>query len=1168
MDNTKIPKLSNSFSTGNGGGNFERHVQAVFLLALLVDGFSPILEMPIERLDFQGKRLGYDTDDLIVTSVGTDAPKILCQIKRDIRMTSGNDLFQEVINAAWSDFKKSLFRAGKDKIVLATGIITKDTVSSLRYIYDQAIHALDAEDFFTRIEQSNHTSEIVRSKFAVLKKKLTFANNGTVPDNSEIWCFCKSFVLLVFDVDYQSSVNKMLIDSLIKCQSSADTKNMWAELSEFAGECNQSAGSICLENIPEEIKELFDTTRLRQATMELNQQFVPTELWAVLSLIGTWNEKNKHDLKIVEQITGLTYDILEEKLHQLIIEQSPYISNKNGIWKTRNREILFQSCIGCFFDRTIECAFNLATEILKQKNKRFNQNNEFSQLIPETGAFQNSEFLREGLVQGLCMLSNCSTQLSACSDHIIESCSFRLIRDVFADCNWTRFASLYDILPLIAEINPKQYLKSLEEYILKSKAELINLFPRKGESALFSQNFIYGIIWSIEVLAWDEKYLVSCIRCLGELAEAQLSDGDNSAIVVDVIRNILLPWYPQTMASIDKQKSAVKALQVDMPDIGWAVIKSLLPSRSSMTGETQKPKYIVRNIPKDIDVSDKTVMSLFGYYASVAVALAADNEAKMEDLAEYIDYFDADTIEKYLSGILAVVRKWPDEEKFNLWNKLSDIKIRILISRKESGTPDTLLYKHLCSTIEELAPQEKRILYRRLYLSNFDEYMLNEEDDVVGEWHKKEAEKKAAVSDIYASYGIEAVEQFGIYVNSLYDVGYKLGQTILVEDMQDIMQKGYTQAISATFLHSIVQGFTKNNGAETLLSIGLKNYDIEFISDILSQLDLSNDLLNVVPQLLSDDGKLFWIKVRVPGVLRADNDIDFQYIIDELIGVKRAVAAINLCGHVYGDLPVPGEEVASMLKLAATTESAEELDSHSACLLIKKLQDTKEPDIEKLSEIEFIYLPWLDELSSVHPRALYCKIASDPDYFCELLRLSYKKRHEDILVANTQSISPELLKRLFQILFKFCVVPGTDWDGNFHEDVFTSWLNKVKTWARDNDRYEIAMQTIGNGLSYARTDDSGIICESAIIKVLNAADSMDIRRGYSLGLINQRGAHFVDPEGKEEQSLEEKYTKAADKVEHQGYSRYSELLREIAANYISEAEQNALEEKLYREEDS
>ena len=90
----EITKLSNSFSTGNGGGNFERYVQTVFLLTLLIDGFSPILERPITQLDFQGKHLGYDTDDLIITASGKSAPKILCQIKHDITITNSSRLFK------------------------------------------------------------------------------------------------------------------------------------------------------------------------------------------------------------------------------------------------------------------------------------------------------------------------------------------------------------------------------------------------------------------------------------------------------------------------------------------------------------------------------------------------------------------------------------------------------------------------------------------------------------------------------------------------------------------------------------------------------------------------------------------------------------------------------------------------------------------------------------------------------------------------------------------------------------------------------------------------------------------------------------------------------------------------------------------------------------------
>ena len=58
-----ISELSSAFSTGNSGATFEHNIQAVFLLTLLVDGFSPILEAPIDRIELQAKHLGYAIDD-------------------------------------------------------------------------------------------------------------------------------------------------------------------------------------------------------------------------------------------------------------------------------------------------------------------------------------------------------------------------------------------------------------------------------------------------------------------------------------------------------------------------------------------------------------------------------------------------------------------------------------------------------------------------------------------------------------------------------------------------------------------------------------------------------------------------------------------------------------------------------------------------------------------------------------------------------------------------------------------------------------------------------------------------------------------------------------------------------------------------------------------------
>ena len=62
-----------------------------------------------------------------------------------------------------------------------------------------------------------------------------------------------------------------------------------------------------------------------------------------------------------------------------------------------------------------------------------------------------------------------------------------------------------------------------------------------------------------------------------------------------------------------------------------------------------------------------------------------------------------------------------------------------------------------------------------------------------------------------------------------------------------------------------------------------------------------------------------------------------------------------------------------------------------------------------------------------------------------------------------------------------------------------------------------------------------------------------MRHGFSIALSNSRGMHWVDPSGKPELELAEKYKKQADDVENAGYQRLASTLRELAESYTNEA---------------
>ncbi|MDD5010943.1 MAG: hypothetical protein PHQ00_02340, partial [Phycisphaerae bacterium] len=103
---------------------------------------------------------------------------------------------------------------------------------------------------------------------------------------------------------------------------------------------------------------------------------------------------------------------------------------------------------------------------------------------------------------------------------------------------------------------------------------------------------------------------------------------------------------------------------------------------------------------------------------------------------------------------------------------------------------------------------------------------------------------------------------------------------------------------------------------------------------------------------------------------------------------------------------------------------------------------------------------------------------------------------------------------------------------------------------------EAALSTIGKVLIHYVPDPDGLWIHKTITEVLNAEDAEDMRDGFYTGILNSRGAHWVDPEGKPEKELAAKYRQQAEEVENAGFHRLAGTLRNLAKSYEHEAERN------------
>lgn len=471
-------------------------------------------------------------------------------------------------------------------------------------------------------------------------------------------------------------------------------------------------------------------------------------------------------------------------------------------------------------------------------------------------------------------------------------------------------------------------------------------------------------------------------------------------------------------------------------------------------------------------------------------------------------------------------------------------------------TEGKVIYKQIDrirQLMKKMEPTDIRVKHREWYLGN---RYLFDKGNYANRWKMLEDKKLSAVKEIFDEYGSEEVERFGSAVKNMHDVANKLGHFLKPKEMSSIIEKCFIGILSKEFTINCLISFVYTQGAEKLLETSLCHMEDEFTLEILSKIPFSLQLLDVINQVLDDD-TAYWEKAVMPYSCYEDETEALKIIVEKLVACKRYVTAVNIIGHSECEAVINAECIYKLMKLAGTEESIgmETLDDYAVQKIIGWFQQQEDIDLELRSDIEFIYLPMLDDYSEVRPRALNTRLSLEPEYFCSLIELFYKKRNGEKQEVN---LDKGLCDRLYEILYQYKVTPGIDWNGNFDVKRFECWMKTVKTWSRDNDRYEVAMYTVGSGLAYAVLDEKKMP-QKVIIEELNRAENDELRRGYRGGMIGQRGVHWIDPEGKPEFELVEDYENRANSAESRGYFRYADILRVIADEFKREAKRNILE---------
>lgn len=879
---------------------------------------------------------------------------------------------------------------------------------------------------------------------------------------------------------------------------------------------------------------------------------------AQAGLLGRWSGNNPADRAIVEKIIKNSYGEWIEIVRPETLRLDTPLTQRDENWKMISRGEAWSALGPRLCDEDLECFQKAALIVLGERDPKFELSKEERFAASIHGkVLQHSGLLRTGIAETLSLLGSKPKALSHCSQDKAELIATLTVRTLLKDADWVTWASLGSHLPLLAEASPNEFLDAVDAALVNPAKSPFNALYAQEGSGVGGWNYTSGLLWALETLAWHTDYLMPVTILLGELAAID-PGGTWANRPANSLRDIFLPWHPQTCATIQKRKEAIEALLEEQPSVGWKLLQALLPNTHSSTSGCRKPTW--RNfIPPGWSegVTNQEYWDQVSGYAELAVSIAAADISKLAELIDHLPNLPppaSSSVLKHLStdAVLAL----PEADRLPLWEALIDLtaKHRKFADAKWAMPLETIT--KIEETAAKLAPKSVSLIYRRLF-SDRDFDLFEEKSDYEEQQRNLNLRRQEAIKDIIKERQLAGVLDFLQQVAAPEKVGYALG-CIELESVDTLLLPSYLEKedkISKSFIGNFVWGKFWIKSWPWVDSLMNNAWTIQQKTALLTLLPFTQDTWLRAEKFLGKDAAAYWEKVNVNPWWPKEHLLE---AIDKLLQYNRPKAALACLSSLVHDKVTfePDLAVRSLIGTLTTKETqAGPLDRYDIIELIKWLQNNPKTDPDALFKIEWNYLAFLDREFGGTPRTLELRLASDPAFFCEVISLVFRSDKDDRKEKPTEQ-QRSVAQNAYRLLDTWRTVPGTSPNGSFDGDAFVKWVDEVKKLVTASGHFRVAMSQIGQVLPYSTADPKGLWIHHSVAEILNNKDADAIRSGFVIERFNMRGVHGFTA-GKAEREIAARSRKQAEELEHHKYHRFAKAMREFAERYERDAERES-----------
>lgn len=879
---------------------------------------------------------------------------------------------------------------------------------------------------------------------------------------------------------------------------------------------------------------------------------------AQAQLIGGWIGSNPNDREALETLLGKSYgEWIEVARTETLRADTPLIQ-RNEKWKTISRGEAWSALGPRLTNDDLDRFRAITVKVLGEQNPKFDlpkQERMFAGIQGKTLSY--SDALRAGMAESLALLGSRASALTSCNNGKPESVANAVVHELLHQADWKRWATLNDLLPMLAEAAPHEFMAAVEDALRNpAKSEFLNVYAQE-DNGFGGWNYMTGVLWALESLAWNPNYLVRITTILGDLAA--IDPGGNWANrPKNALTNIFLPWLPQTAGSIAKRKAAIEALQREQPGVCWNLLLSLLPQSYGTSTGTHKPTwrdYIPEKWTDSVSQSDYWLQ--VQNYAELATEIAASDLSKLVELVDRLPDLPQPANARVLDHLCSdSVIALPESDRVALWEALVDLASK---HRKFADT-QWAMGADAVTRVEQvaasLAPTSSVLLYRRLF-SDRDLDLYEEVGNYETQARKLEEERKRVVSEIVADGGIERVLEFVNQAQSPRRVGFALG-SIEAADVDARLLPAYLGPADkplTAFVSSFVMGRFFSQQLPWVDKQLSQPWTVEQRLAFLTLLPFESQIWHRAETALPDGGGDYWRKCVVnPWGLDESSLVSAAENLLRYCRPRAAVTCIGPLAHKNASFPTD-LALRALLDAVSSPSEQDAFDQHSALEIIGWLQGNVPEDSEELFRAEWAYLPLLDRHHGGQPKTLERRLASDARFFCELVALIFRS-DKDEKPREANEAQQGLATNAYRLLRGWRTIPGAAANGSFDGQEFTHWLAEVEQRATESGHLRVSMNQIGQTLAYAPADPSGLWIHKSIAAALDRKDGDELRSGLVSGLFNKRGVHGFSA-GQEERQIAARYRENAEAAGDAGFHRLADAMRGLADTYEADADRQA-----------